>query len=58
MIGNDLETDIGGAKNAGINTLYMHTNLTPPDQRPADPSDPHEYEGWDWNELVKVIESL
>lgn len=58
MIGNDLDTDIAGAKNAGLSTLYMHTNLTPPDQRRADPDDPHEYEGWDWEELVKVIESL
>ena len=58
MIGNDLATDIAGAKNAGLDTLYMHTNLTPPDQRPADPNDPHEYEGWDWEELVKVITSL
>ena len=58
MIGNDLDTDIAGAKNAGLSTLYMHTNLTPPDQRQADPDDPHEYEGWDWEELVKVIESL
>ena len=58
MIGNDLDTDIAGAKNAGLATLYMHTNLTPPDQRAADPNDPHEYEGWDWEELVKVIESL
>ena len=58
MIGNDLDTDIAGAKNAGLATLYMHTNLTPPDQRCANPDDPHEYEGWDWEELVKVIESL
>ena len=58
MIGNDLDTDIAGAKNAGLDTLYMHTNLTPPDQRCADPADPHEYEGWDWNELVEVIEKL
>ena len=58
MIGNDLDTDIAGAKNAGLSTLYMHTNLTPPDQRAADPNDPHEYEGWNWEELVKVIEAL
>ena len=58
MIGNDLDTDIAGAKNAGLDTLYMHTNLTPPDQRLAYPDDRHEYEGWDWSELVKVIESL
>ena len=58
MIGNDLDTDIAGAKNAGLDTLYMHTGLTPPDQRTANPGDPHEYEGWDWNELVNVIEAL
>ena len=58
MIGNDLDTDIAGAKNAGLDTLYMHTDLTPPDQRQAAPADPHEYEGWDWNELVEVIEGL
>ena len=58
MIGNDLDTDIAGAKNARLDTLYMHTNLTPPDQRAADPNDPHEYEGWDWEELVEIIEAL
>ena len=58
MIGNDLDTDIAGAKNAGLATLYMHTNLTPPDQRPADPKEPHEYEGWDWSELVDIITGL
>ncbi len=58
MIGNDLDTDIAGAKNAGLDTLYMHTNLTPPDQRPADPENPLEYEGWDWEKLVAVIEAL
>ena len=58
MIGNDLDTDIAGAKNAGLDTLYMHTNLTPPDQREADPANSHEYEGWDWEELVTVIEAL
>ena len=58
MIGNDLDTDIAGAKNAGLDTLYMHTNLTPPDQRCADPRIPHEYEGYDWAELVEIIEAL
>ena len=36
MIGNDLETDIAGAKAAGLATLYMHTELTPRDQAKAD----------------------
>lgn len=58
MIGNDLDTDIAGAKNAGLDTLYMHTNLTPHDQREAYPDDPHEYEGWNWAELVEVIAGM
>ena len=62
MIGNDLQTDIAGAQNAGLATLYMHTNLTPPDQRSADPnlqSDTHyEYEGADWQTLADLICAL
>lgn len=58
MIGNDLETDIAGARNAGLDTLYMHTDLTPPHQRSAHHDDPFEYEGWDWEELVEIIERL
>ena len=58
MIGNDLETDIAGAKKAGIDTLYMHTGLTPPHQRPAREDDPREFEGWDWEALTGIIENL
>jgi putative hydrolase of the HAD superfamily len=65
MIGNDLETDIAGAKAVGLSTLYMHTGLTPPDQRAADPglhpgSAPagcrhFEYEGSDWEDLAQIL---
>ncbi len=58
MIGNDRETDIAGARNAGIATFYMHTELTPPDQSPADPVNPMEFEGDDWEEIVKVLLEL
>ena len=68
MIGNDRDTDIAGAKAAGMATLYMHTNLTPPDQREADPElSPEaaeagcrhfEYEGWDWERLASIIHGL
>ena len=37
MIGNDRSTDIAGAQAAGLATLYLHTNITPPGQAPADP---------------------
>ena len=68
MIGNDRDTDISGAKHAGLSTLYMHTNLTPPDQDEADPAmSPQktgsdcrhfEYEGCDWAELAQLIQTL
>ena len=63
MIGNDLQTDIGGAKGAGLATFYMHTGLTPPDQPEADPgkhpevcSGPHwEFEGEDWAKISALL---
>lgn len=63
MIGNDLDTDIAGAKAVGMGTLYMHTELTPPQQRQADPArhpsvadGKHwEYEGDDWHRLLELI---
>lgn len=66
MIGNDRHTDIAGAKALGMATLYMHTNLTPPDQVEADPAlhpdcapgTEFEYEGYDWGELVGIIKNM
>lgn len=68
MIGNDRQTDIAGAKNAGLDTLYMHTALTPQDQAPADPAlgldtaidhpGTYEYEGDDWKTLTELLISL
>ena len=65
MIGNDRETDIAGARAAGISTLYMHTNLTPPHQAAADPAlaftgldslNGHaEFEGADWHTLARLL---
>ena len=63
MIGNDRQTDIAGAKAVGMDTLYMHTNLTPSDQAEADPkrfpgnkTDGHyEFEGYDWQQLAQLI---
>ena len=58
MIGNDRETDIAGAKAAGIDTFYMHTELTPSHQSPADPQNPIEFEGDDWKKIVKILLTL
>ena len=62
MIGNDRQTDIAGAKGAGLATLYLHTNLTPREQAAADPAlypgcgGRHmEYEGCDWLELAELL---
>lgn len=55
MIGNDRQTDIAGAKAAGIRTFYMHTALTPDHQSPADPENPMEFEGDDWQEITKIL---
>lgn len=63
MIGNDRNTDIAGARAAGMATLYMHTDLTPRDQAAADPKKAigvtdgreFEFEGDDWSELVELI---
>lgn len=55
MIGNDRKTDIAGAKAAGLNTLYLHTNLTPPDQAPAMFENPWEYEGSGWADLTEKL---
>lgn len=65
MIGNDRETDIAGAKAAGMSTLYMHTALTPAHQAEAEPSlHPDraekgcchfEFEGDDWSVLTPCI---
>ena len=67
MIGNDRNTDIAGARNAGLDTLYMHTQLTPADQEAADPallpgsalSVHHwEFEGDDWQQLTPLLLDL
>lgn len=62
MIGNDRETDIAGAQAVGLATLYLHTNLTPGHQSPADPrlhprygGKTMEFEGAHWPELVKFL---
>ena len=68
FIGNDRNTDIAGAKNAGMATLYMHTALTPWDQAEAAPAllpancgpdcRHFEFEGDDWLELSQTLLSM
>ena len=66
MIGNDRQTDIAGAEAAGLDTLYMHTNLTPSEQAEADPAlmpgtgnhKHFEFEGSDWEKLTQLLCAL
>lgn len=68
FIGNDRNTDIAGAKAAGMATLYMHTDLTPREQAAADPAlhpdrcgrgcRHFEYEGSDWQELALLLQNM
>lgn len=68
MIGNDRHTDIAGARAAGLDTLYMHTGLTPADQAPGDPAlcpgvapegcRHYEFEGDNWQVLGPLIAQL
>ena len=68
MIGNDRDTDIAGAKALGMDTLYMHTALTPAEQAEADPAllpgiadvdcRHWEFEGDNWDELAQLIVKL
>ena len=58
MIGNDRDTDIAGARAAGLDTFYMHTELTPTEQSPADPENPMEFEGNDWNLIANILYKL
>ena len=66
MIGNDRQTDIAGAKAAGMATLYMHTDLTPRDQAKAEAKKAigktdgreYEFEGDDWQTLCPLIMGL
>lgn len=63
MIGNDRETDIAGARAAGLDTLYLHTNLTPAHQEGTDPKKAlgtspgpdYEFEGSDWEALKALL---
>ena len=52
MIGNDLQTDIAGGRNAGMKTLYIHSNLSPAADEAA------ESDGADWFEIEKRIREI
>ena len=68
MIGNDRRSDIGGGTSAGLDTLFLHTDLTPATQAAADPAllpgvapegcHHYEYEGSNWHEIGDFLLNL
>ena len=64
MIGNDLQTDIADGGNAGMKTLYIHSNLSPA-QESAEGEGAEEaaladyrMEGADWFAVKKLIDEI
>lgn len=62
MIGNDLSTDICGAKNVGLPGFYMHTNLSPAEDAEAlleptsaRPKPDYVFEGTNWLKIAEQI---
>lgn len=50
MIGNDYECDIAPAKELGIKTIFIKSNLTPKNQNQK-----YDLDGFDYNKLINLI---
>lgn len=61
MIGNDRSTDIAGARAAGMAGLYLHTNLSPAEDRQPPtagrPAPDYIHDGTDWAQTLQAIRS-
>lgn len=62
MIGNDRSTDVAGARAAGLDSLYLHTNLSPAaDSQPptaARPAPDYLHEGADWAQVLQTLRRI
>ena len=58
MIGNDLTTDIGGAKAAGLHTFYIHSNISPAEDALAECKADYCVEGADWFRILEMLETI
>lgn len=59
MIGNDRSTDIAGANAAGIDSLYLHTNLSPArDRGRSGGTATYWMEGSDWRQVLARIRGI
>lgn len=55
MIGNDWKTDIKGAINAGLDTLYIHTNISPKDTILSEVNANYLVKDGDFSKIGKLI---
>lgn len=55
MIGNDGICDIAGAKKVGLDTLYIHTNISPMDENPKDVNATYIVEDGDFNKICTIL---
>lgn len=58
MIGNDLTTDIGGAKQAGLRTFYIHSNISPAEDAEAEMTADYSVRGADWFMILKKLQKI
>lgn len=58
MIGNDLTTDIGGAKAAGLRTFYIHSNISPAQDADAERTADYSVEEADWYMILKKLREI
>ena len=56
MIGNDCKSDILGAAKAGLDTLYIDTQISPPIEYPFSPTYTAEKENFP--SIMKILSSI
>ena len=54
MIGNDATSDIKGANDFGIDSLYIHTEISP-QPMPKNPGSTYVIEDGDFRKIAKLI---
>lgn len=58
MIGNDLSTDIAGARQAGFSTFYIHSNISPKLDGQTRLTADYSAEGADWHVILGMLQRI
>lgn len=58
MIGNDQTADIRGARQAGLSTLYIHSNISPGKDVKMENEADYSIEGADWNVILEFLRKI